>query len=775
MKTLAFNGGFLPQNSWIINGNAKIEGNTIAFEGSATACQTIVLNHKNPAVILCECESRAENATGNNAYEYSFLIEAQFADGTTNKLAWVPFNDGTLFHAEYAPFPDGTTQWNKRTLTLAFKKPVRSINFVLMFRNYSGKAFFRNAAVRDLSKIPTFDAMPICDIPQTIKEHSLLLRDCAQDEFKELIPDSDSMTETPFSAFGIKAEISVREQSRRHSIFHIKLVSDGTRNRAITFYAAIRNSSPATVYTNMTDVFQPSENSTVIDAAPWRIGANSLLSRSPFISVDDGANEIISMGFSPLYPLPGRAGYSQALSSSYIAFDTALTNEQPSAEFEYVIFASKAEYKFRGALEKYIQIFPDHHANRVKEQGLWMPFLPISKIPDYEDFHFRFKEGADEPEWDRNHNMLTFRYTEPLTLWMNTGGEKAASRAELDYFREHSAPEHQRQILASSVMCGETGTDTAILMDRPWCRGAVWSINSMPGLEGEVTDYKTKWNSKIAEKYHSVNSKDNLSGGEYIDSAEGYATAEADFNKNHFKAAKLPLTFATDSLKPCIAKGTIVYEYINSLRTEMRSRGKYMMGNGTPGAMWFLTPLLDVAGIETDWCVDGKYTPVTLEELCQRRSASAAKPYCFLMNTDFGRFTFEMVEKYMARCMAFGIFPGFFSANAATGHYFAQKELYERDRPLFKKYLPAITRIAESGWESVTHAETDEKDIHLERFGESIITVLNDSGRTTDAKITIFLPHAAEAKDMITNTLYKFDGDTITLTLAPDETKALEF
>jgi len=35
-----------------------------------------------------------------------------------------------------------------------------------------------------------------------------------------------------------------------------------------------------------------------------------------------------------------------------------------------------------------------------------------------EDFGFRFKEGNDETGWDDQHNILTFRYTEPMTWWM---------------------------------------------------------------------------------------------------------------------------------------------------------------------------------------------------------------------------------------------------------------------------------------------------------------------------------------------------------------------
>ena len=34
---------------------------------------------------------------------------------------------------------------------------------------------------------------------------------------------------------------------------------------------------------------------------------------------------------------------------------------------------------------------------------------------------------------------------------------------------------------------------------QPWCDGAVWSMNSMPGIKGEVTDFTNKWNARLRD------------------------------------------------------------------------------------------------------------------------------------------------------------------------------------------------------------------------------------------------------------------------------------
>ena len=55
----------------------------------------------------------------------------------------------------------------------------------------------------------------------------------------------------------------------------------------------------------------------------------------------------------------------------------------------------------------------------------------------------------------------------------------------------------------------------------------------MPGVAGEITDFKSKWNPKIKDRFYGPDRKGDLDG-EYIDSSEGYVTDELDFRRDHF-------------------------------------------------------------------------------------------------------------------------------------------------------------------------------------------------------------------------------------------------
>ncbi len=184
----------------------------------------------------------------------------------------------------------------------------------------------------------------------------------------------------------------------------------------------------------------------------------------------------------------------------------------------------------------------------------------------------------------------------------------------------------------------------------------------MPGIAGEMTDFKSKWNEALRTNLYGARGEKPL-GGEYVDSSEGYVTETLDFRRDHFAAAQTPLTFSPDARQPAIYRGLIAFEYVRAMARDVHAMNKLMMANATPASLCWLAPNLDVMGTETDWKPDGKWSPMDDEELLYRRALARGKPFCFLMNTDFGRFSHEEVRLYMKRCLAYGMFPGFFSAN----------------------------------------------------------------------------------------------------------------
>jgi len=127
--------------------------------------------------------------------------------------------------------------------------------------------------------------------------------------------------------------------------------------------------------------------------------------------------------------------------------------------------------------------------------------------------------------------------------------------------------------------------------------------------------------------------------------------------------------------------------------------------------------LFDVMGRESNWLPGGVFQPEDDAGLNYYRTLAYQRPYGLLMNTDFNYLTHDLVERYFQICLFYGIYPSMFSHDAATDPYWENPTLYERDRPLFQRYIPLIRRLNAAGWQPVTLATLARPDVYIERFG----------------------------------------------------------
>ncbi|MHC4583556.1 MAG: hypothetical protein ACYS3N_03460, partial [Planctomycetota bacterium] len=665
--------------------------------------QTVTLNQRKPEPIIATAWSKAESIAGSRNSDYSLYLDLVYSDGSS---LW----------GQTDSYNVGTGDWEKAEVTVFPEKPVKSVSFHMLLRRHKGKAYFRSPEfriIRPPKGAGMFDGVPVSLIGQA--REGFQVRDVAA--------DSD-FVQLERSALGI--ELTCEKKNIGRATFYDVTISDKTgKDRAVTLIYAIP--VPARKCYWLQDprqsmMVEPARE--YINANGFSAGANGQLSRYPFAAVS-AADQGFGLGIDMARPAFFRAGYNSRTGELFFAYDIGLAPEKPKARLRFCKFNFDPEWGFRGALSRYYEIFEDYFRCRTPQQGLWMPFARISEVKGWQDFGFKFKEGNNETAWDDEHNIITFRYTEPMTWWMRMPKEMPRTlEAALGYARqladEKSDP--RAKAFLTSGYHDENGQFSARLLNRPWCDGAVWSINSMPGLGGEITEFKNKWNEKLKERLYGASRRADLDG-EYIDSSEGYVTDELNFRRDHFAATQTPLTFSLKSRKVGIFRGLIAFEYIRAISDDMHSMGKLMMANSTPIRLCWLTPLCDVLGTETDWNPGRTWRPMSDSNLLYRRVLCKGKPYCFLMNTRFEEFSHELVEKYMKRCLAYGMYPGFFSHNASQGHYFTRPALYERDRDLFKKYVPLCRLVAEAGFEPITHARSSDEQIYIERFGSRYLTV----------------------------------------------------
>ncbi len=692
------------------------------------AVQSILLDQQRPEPIVASAWSKAEGVTGSPDADYAVYLD-------------LVYQDGTPLWGQAAAFDVGTGDWQERQVVVIPEKPVQRVSMYLLFRGRGGRALFRDPTLRVVSTPEgayLFDGVPV--VPARPAAEGFQVRDVAA---------GSDFVDIKRAALGLSLETSRRE-AEGATFYEATLTETTGEDRAVTLlYTWPVPPEGLTWHHDPRQSVAVKSDQEYINATPTRAVGAGRLSRYPLAAVSDGSRGMAA-GLDMARPAFFRTGYHAASGELFLAFDLALTPEQPAVTVRFCTYHFEPKWGFRSALARYYELFPNAFRVRVPEQGLWMPFARISEVRDWEDFGFRFKEGTNETEWDNAHGILTFRYTEPMTWWMPMPAEMPrtmeAARAEAQ--RRAAAGDRAAQALMTSGFHDAAGQLPARLLDTPWCNGAVWSVNSMPGVEGEVTDFENQFGPAVRERYYGPRRRGDLAG-EYVDSSEGYVTDELNFRRDHFAAAATPLVFCSQSHRPAIFRGLVAFEYIRAMAAEVHGMDKLMMANSTPSRICWLAPLLDVLGTETDWNPGGQWRPMADAELLYRRALSAGKPFCFLMNTRFEEFPFERVEKYMARSLAYGMFPGFFSHNASEDHYFSRPELYDRDRPLFRKYVPLCKRVAEAGWEPITLARTDDEAVYVERFGDRYLTVFNDSPQRK--RVTVALegltpsaPHSPE-------------------------------
>lgn len=727
----------------------------------AGAVWSLALNQTEARPFTVRTEARCERGPGGTRTRaFSLYVDLVYMDGDH---LW-----GQT--ADFAPDPQ--RGWRAGTVTVIPAKPVRSASVYCLYRGLPGRVRFRAPAVRirEQADLALFDAQPVAlgDLPR--HEAGFLVRDVQRAD--------DGYAPIPVGGEAKGVRLSVVETPAADGATYRVTVEDRTgRDRALTLVYAWPLPAGDLVFEE-----DPRTAVPLADNAPQRSDAQAMgcgaggLNRWPFGAVSVGGRGF-ALGIDTAHPAYFRTAVHPRTRLLFIAFDLGLAPEKRTAAFAFRRFTFTGG--FRGALAAYAAREPDAFKTRVPEQGIWMPFRAIKSVENWQDFGFKFKEGNDETSWDDAHGIFTFRYTEPTTWWLSMDKAHGTNRftmadclAKVESLAAKGDP--RARAWRGSVMRDEDGARVGRVMDTPWCRGAIWLLSPLPDIAG-VCEYKVKNTEADFAKFYAKPFPVGQDG-EYIDSAEGYLTPTLDFNRAVFAASDTPLVFSSDEdHRPALFKGLSMYEYVRRTAARVWPRGRFVMANGVPGRWPWLPAYVDVGGTETKWIdEEGRWRPESHRSLLYKRALSMGKPYCYLQNVDFEKFAYADMENFMRHCVAYGLFPGCFSHNASEGHYFTRPEVYNRDRPLFKKYVPLCKMLSEAGWRPVNTlvASTDAR-VFVEQFGARYVTVFNSARATVKVRLTAKV--GARASEHVEGGEVSFADGVATLELAPDAVRVLDF
>ena len=248
------------------------------------------------------------------------------------------------------------------------------------------------------------------------------------------------------------------------------------------------------------------------------------------------------------------------------------------------------------------------------------------------------------------------------------------------------------------VLCNEIAASALFGPDRErWFfrpENAPWNEGAMlyPGLNtATLADPRSRAAQLTAEVagFYSAASAGNYSiDGVYIDSTQGFgAPFLLNFRPEALSDSRQPPVFDSSG-GAAVLFAQDYLDFLGNLSDTLHRRGDRLFGN----AMYMLPQIqfataFDIAGIETGWQdSEGNFVPTPREDMAFVRAMSARKPYLYLMDTSFDSWSRQYTAMYHDICLLRGIWPGFFSANAFGDLYFSNATLYNRDRPVFRKY-----------------------------------------------------------------------------------------
>ena len=512
------------------------------------------------------------------------------------------------------------------------------------------------------------------------------------------------------------------------------------------------------------------------------------------------------------HPAQYRLVYHAGTRQFFIAYDFGLSKDTArspgSAAFRFVLYGFDPHWGFRAALQKYYDIFPQHFTKRVSREGVWMPFTDIAKVPGFEDFGFAFQEGAPNVAFDDAHSIASFVYVEPMSHWLampaevprTYTGAMSVLTNDLTGARGKGAAEMAAATLTSGIENAD-GRLFLHLQKAPWCDGGVFTLNPDPdiGITPEQPFNKAMvMHQSIEAAFKKNQPKQELPAyqpstlnyqltpgldGVYLDSLE-MAASQLNYRREHFRTASVPQVFDHDG-RPCQLMIFNTWTFEREIAARMHAQGKLLFANAVLWQFSFPAPLLDVLGTEVNWLHQGEYAPDSDAVMNFRRALCCQKPYCLLMNTDFSRFTPELVERYFQRCLFYGIWPGFFDEEAASKdpYWASAKKWYERDRPLFKKYIPLLRRVTAAGWQPLTGASCDNAKILVERFGPDangtvFLTLLNDTADTQSGTVmadlqALGLKQPTPAQELVSGNTLTPSGNGWLISLRPQQAEVL--
>jgi hypothetical protein len=492
----------------------------------------------------------------------------------------------------------------------------------------------------------------------------------------------------------------------------------------------------------------------------------------------------------PMVPMTQRTSYlsTEGLATTWeVGLSPDVAKWPSTASYRFWIYATDPAWRMRGAAERYYQVDPGNFASTAAPQhaGAW--FIVSSEsvfraIPNVEDFGPNlWVEGCSQPtgKWAKEHNFINTCYHDP-TGWYHTipgyplgtvtpptydvvvnhllanaaglldGDTTASSNGTTVY--------QMAQATVNSSPLSETGQYQVRARPSFWYNQRIQVFPTLPD-----PDIPAPSRISVLRQYEGTDSQlatktqyGQPVQGFFLDGLSEVFTTLENYSKALWTYADFPLTYSERTLLPVQHEGMAMAEWVKWISDQARARGMMTFASATRNFAGLGIGPVDATGGEAPHGAE------TWSNAYARRFFIGPKRLWSQLYTVYDEATDGApgIQKYLRQALALGYFPGF------NGSYWAAPAAYERDRPLFKTYLPIIKAEWIAGWQPVTRAHSSEPLVYLERFGPTsahLYLSAIHTGAGGPATITLDLDDLGIADGSLTELV---SGATIPTTLS---------
>ena len=421
------------------------------------------------------------------------------------------------------------------------------------------------------------------------------------------------------------------------------------------------------------------------------------------------------------------------------------------ATFRCEIFSADGHWGLRDAWRRYEEMHAEFFQRSTQASGLWLVSAPkLADVPDPQNYAFWQTTRTADTAQGIKLGMEVFPYT--IIGQREVGFIKSKIANYNDVLRvlaEKPETTHRSRYTWEEVTpfvenCGLHGADGRWLYrlrETDWAGNSVsFPVNPSPFLPSSEARPSVAEHT-FAEVGRALREHPELHGF-FVDSLAMWGSYE-NYRRDHFAAARAPLTH-DEHWRVSLPNWMPHVDYLRELRHRIEPR--LVFGNGPRPGRAFCAFLLDVFGVE--------FSPRDLESRVQfdfLRCVAGPRPALGLFDYPASGLTREQMEDYVQHATALGIAP-------ETRH-FPWPKYKDRDADLIAKFLPIYRRLDRAGWQSVTHARSENSAAWIERFGgdggDLFFSLFNPTDTTLTTRVIADLkalgPTSAKARELVTD------------------------